>query len=251
VIIRANSLARFPIADQSVQCVVTSPPYWALRDYGVEGQIGLEPEVDCLSWARREEPCVACFVCRLRQVFREVWRVLRDDGVCWVNLGDTYIGVGRGAQGDKSALEGSHHNQNASRFAGRPSFRRDKAKVSVDMHKASEGLKVKDLVGAPWRVAFALQADGWYLRQDVIWHKPCAMPESVTDRCTKAHEYLFILTKRRKYYWDAAANKEAVSGGAHARGTGVNPKASGGAGGRKGFPREAERKFFLGCPWVG
>ena len=134
------------LPDQSVHTCVTSPPYFGLRDYGHDGQIGLEPTPDA-------------FVAKLAEVFREVRRVLRDDGTLWLNLGDSY-GVG------------------------------------------------KQMLGIPWRVAFALQADGWYLRQDIIWHKPNPMPESVIDRCTKAHEYIFLLSKSQRYYFDAEAIKE-------------------------------------------
>jgi DNA modification methylase len=163
------------IPDQTVQCVVTSPPYWGLRDYGHEGQLGLEPTPE--KYAEN-----------MAAVFREVRRVLRDDGVLWLNLGDSYNGSG-GAGGDYSP-GGLKYGQ--PKYPGR--------KVST--------LKPKDLVGIPWRVAFALQADGWWLRQDIIWHKPNPMPESVTDRCTKAHEYLFMLTKNSRYYFDNEAIKE-------------------------------------------
>jgi DNA modification methylase len=142
-----DSLRRLP--DGSVRCVVTSPPYWGLRDYGNDGQIGLEQSPEL-------------YVAEMVDVFREVRRVLADDGTLWLNLGDSY---GSG----------------------------------------------KQLVGIPWRVAFALQADGWYLRQDIIWAKPNPMPESVTDRCTKAHEYVFLLTKQPRYYYNNVAIKEPVS----------------------------------------
>jgi DNA modification methylase len=159
--------------DASVHCCVTSPPYWGLRDYGHDGQIGLE--------ATPEE-----YVDRMVGVFREVRRVLRDDGTLWLNLGDSYAS--------------------------------------------------KSLVGVPWRVAFALQADGWYLRQDVIWHKPNPMPESVTDRCTKAHEYVFLLSKSARYYYDSEAIKEpAVS--AEPAGNGF----AGRQGGERGAPMSGGR----------
>jgi DNA modification methylase len=165
------------IVDGSVQCCVTSPPYWGLRDYGNGGQIGLEQTPDE-------------YVAELVAVFREVRRVLRDDGVLWLNLGDSYAGSGKGPAGNLGATHNERHME----------------------HKHSaivpEGLKPKDLVGIPWRVAFALQSDGWYLRQDIIWAKPNPMPESVTDRCTKSHEYLFLLTKSAKYYFDNQAIKE-------------------------------------------
>jgi len=188
------------LPDESVHCCVTSPPYWGLRDYGEDGQIGLEDSPEA-------------FVGRLVEVFREVRRVLRDDGTLWLNLGDSYNGSG-GAGGDygKGGLK-----EGQPRYPGR--------KVGT--------LKPKDLVGIPWRVAFALQADGWYLRQDIIWHKSNPMPESVRDRCTKAHEYVFLLSKSGRYFWDQEAVKEPTSGTAHGRGNGVNPKAKMNAAGSK------------------
>lgn len=168
-----GSLRAMP--DDSVHCCVTSPPYFGLRDYGVDGQIGLEPTPDE-------------FVQALVTVFREVRRVLRDDGTLWLNLGDTYSSGGRKYRDgdDKLAQRG---------MTTRP----------------DDGAKPKDLLGIPWRVAFALQADGWYLRQDIIWHKPNPMPESVRDRCTKAHEYVFLLSKSPRYFFDGEAIKEPVS----------------------------------------
>jgi DNA modification methylase len=166
------------LPDNSVQCVVTSPPYYGLRDYGVPGQIGLEPTP-------------AAYVARMVGVFREVRRVLREDGVCWLNLGDSYNGSG-GADGDYNA-GGLKDGQ--PRYPGR----------NIDT------LKPKDLIGIPWRVAFALQEDGWWLRSDIIWAKPNPMPESVTDRPTKAHEYVFLLTKAARYFYDAEAIKEPHS----------------------------------------
>ncbi len=163
------------LPDNSINCCVTSPPYWGLRDYGVEGQLGLE--------STPEE-----YVAKMVEVFREVKRVLRDDGTLWLNLGDCYNGSG-GAGGDysKGGLK-----EGQPKYPGR--------KVAT--------LKPKDLVGIPWMVAFALRADGWYLRQDIIWHKPNPMPESVKDRCTKAHEYIFLLAKSAQYYYDNEAIKE-------------------------------------------
>jgi DNA modification methylase len=163
------------LPDASVHCVVTSPPYWGLRDYGQDGQIGLE-----------ETP--EAYVARMVEVFREVRRVLRDDGTLWLNLGDSYNGSG-GAGGDYS--EGGLKD-------GQPKY----------PGRRLASLKPKDLVGIPWRVAFALQADGWWLRQDIIWHKPNPMPESVTDRCTKSHEYVFLLTKSATYFYDHRAISE-------------------------------------------
>lgn len=171
------------VPDKSVHCCVTSPPYYGLRDYGVEGQIGLE-----------DTP--AEFVSRLADVFREVRRVLRDDGTLWVNLGDSYAsgsGASTGFGGQSVPFKSEQEN---SRRCGGP-----------------EGYKPKDLLGIPWQVAFALREDGWYLRQDIIWHKPAPMPESVRDRCTKAHEYIFLLSKSKTYYYDADAIAEPAAGG--------------------------------------
>jgi DNA modification methylase len=173
------------IADGSVQCCVTSPPYWGLRDYGHDGQIGLEQTPDA-------------YVAEMVGVFREVWRVLADDGVLWLNLGDSYAGSGKGRNADGSANVDPNSKQATSLGT-----------IIGTLHKSTpDGLKPKDLVGIPWRVAFALQADGWWLRQDIIWAKPNPMPESVTDRCTKAHEYLFMLSKSPRYYFDNIAIKE-------------------------------------------
>lgn len=176
------------LPDESVHCVVTSPPYWGLRDYGHAGQIGLEATPDA-------------FVAALVGVFQEVRRVLRDDGTAWINLGDTYS-ANRGYQ----VPDGKWIDVGNSRG------------MSADVI----GLRPKNLVGIPWRVAFALQADGWYLRQDIIWSKPNPMPESVRDRCTKAHEYIFLLAKSERYYYDAAAVQEACSEDSHGS-PNVNP----------------------------
>ena len=180
------------LPDASVNCCVTSPPYWGLRDYGHEGQIGLEKTP--------EE-----YVARMVEVFREVRRVLRDDGTLWLNLGDSYSGSwgnyggqNRGKGTQRQINTGSMADQKA--YAGLENWRPPTTNVS--------GCKAKDLVGIPWMVAFALRADGWYLRQDIIWHKPNPMPESVTDRCTKSHEYIFLLSKSARYYYDAEAVKE-------------------------------------------
>ena len=143
------------LAARSVQCCVTSPPYWGLRDYGIDSQLGLEFTL-------------GEYITDMAHVFREVWRVLRDDGTLWLNMGDSYA----------TSLKFNH------------------------------GLKSKDLCGVPWRLAFALQADGWYLRSDIIWHKSNPMPESGTDRPTKAHEYIFLLTKNERYFYDADAIRE-------------------------------------------
>tara|TARA_R110000868_G_scaffold131748_1_gene341995 strand:- start:796 stop:1716 length:921 start_codon:yes stop_codon:yes gene_type:complete len=169
------------LPDNSVNCCVTSPPYFGLRDYGCDGQIGLEDSPEQ-------------FIARLVDVFREVKRVLNDDGTLWVNMGDSYAGGG-GGNYNKTGISqaGGQHITNV---RNKPSW--------LNLC----GLKPKDLIGIPWLLAFALRADGWYLRQDIIWHKPNPMPESVTDRCTKAHEYIFLLTKSPKYHFDSEAIKE-------------------------------------------
>ena len=178
------------LPDESVHCVVTSPPYFGLRDYGVAGQIGLEP-----SPAEYVEALVA--------VFREVRRVLRKDGTLWLNLGDSYAGSW-GNQGRKS-------ERGTQRPINGPMLQAFNAYPDRQKFHTGDGIKPKDLLGIPWRVAFALQADGWWLRQDIIWLKPNPMPESVTDRCTKAHEYLFLLSKSERYYFDAAAIAEEMA----------------------------------------
>jgi DNA modification methylase len=163
----------------SINCCVTSPPYFGLRDYGNDEQIGLE-----------ETP--EAFVESMVNVFREVKRVLADDGTLWLNLGDSY--ASNQSSGDRVSKYSDKQSTNAGKLGGK--------------QRVPEGLKSKDLIGIPWRVALALQADGWYLRQDIIWSKPNPMPESVTDRCTKAHEYIFLLSKKPKYYYDHEAVKE-------------------------------------------
>lgn len=171
---------------------VTSPPYFGLRDYGVDGQLGLEQTPDE-------------YVQNMVEVFRAVRDVLADDGTLWLNLGDSYAASTRNLERNDAGqnFTGGGGNKEGSGNPGR------QGSVRVDM----SGLKPKDLIGIPWRLAFALQADGWYLRQDIIWHKPNPMPESVRDRCTKAHEYIFLLSKSPKYYFDAEAIKEPAVGG--------------------------------------
>ena len=179
------------LPDDSVNMCCTSPPYWGLRDYGVAGQLGLEKTP--------EE-----YVAHLVEVFREVRRVLRSDGTLWLNLGDSYANKGC----DSSSVGGFTGERIRKKLAG------DNPNDSCQDSRPRDippGLKIKDLVGIPWRVAFALQADGWWLRQDIIWHKPNPMPESVRDRCTKAHEYIFMLSKSARYYYDAEAIREAVN----------------------------------------
>lgn len=176
------------LPDESVNMCVTSPPYYALRDYGVEGQIGLENTPEA-------------YIERLVAVFHEVKRVLKDDGTLWVNIADSWWGSGSrgydftGKLTEKSEIQagnkGTTDLQNVPKLVG-----------------TTGGIKNKDMIGVPWMLAFALRDDGWYLRQDIIWHKPNPMPESVKDRCTKSHEYIFLLSKRPKYYFDADAIKE-------------------------------------------
>lgn len=222
------------LPDESVNCCVTSPPYWGLRDYGTATWIGGDAECDHRGEPMRtrayvnqncgtgddvknaencqfyKEQCPKCgavrkdrqlglertpeeYVTRMVEIFREVRRVLKADGVLWLNLGDSYAGGGRAGKDGVQKWGGIEKSDN--RKYGAPQV-------------VPSGLKPKDLVGIPWRVAFALQADGWWLRQDLIWHKPNPMPESVRDRCTKSHEYIFMLTKSARYYFDSDAIKE-------------------------------------------
>jgi DNA modification methylase len=191
------------MADSSVHCVVTSPPYWGLRDYGVAGQLGME--------ATPQQ-----YVASMVAVFREVRRVLRKDGTAWVNMGDCYAtGAGKvgscpggGEQGEKWAGRGAHTANNSGKASVRLAAM---GPMTQPNRMPLPGLKPKDLVGIPWRLAFALQEDGWWLRQDIIWSKPNPMPESVTDRCTKAHEYIFLLSKSERYYYDADSIRTAYA----------------------------------------
>lgn len=188
------------------QTCVTSPPYFGLRDYGVEGQRGLE-----------ETP--EQFIAELVEDFRAVRDILADDGTLWVNIGDSYA---------RNPAKGQHKPGDS----GKQAYVYDQGNGRASS-TATAGLPEKNLIGIPWRLAFALQADGWILRQDIIWHKPNPMPESVTDRCTKAHEYIFLLSKGPRYYFDSEAMKEPVSGTAHSRGSGVGPKAAANSFGNK------------------
>ena len=167
------------LPDSSVQCCVTSPPYWGLRNYGVDGQLGLEKTPDE-------------YVAKMVEVFAEVKRVLRDDGTLWLNMGDSYASSGTGNNGNSGYNDGRANR--TTRLGG----------------KSVPGLKPKDLCGIPWMLAFALRADGWYLRSEIIWHKPNPMPESVTDRPTKSHENIFLLTKKPRYFYDAEAIREPI-----------------------------------------
>lgn len=167
-----NVLHRIPSA--SVQCVVTSPPYWGLRDYGINNQIGLEPSLHQ-------------FLNRLISIFSEIKRVLKDNGVLWLNIGDGYTSGNRGY---------------------RAPDKKNPARAMSVRPDTPEGLKPKDLLGIPWRLALALQDDGWFLRSDIVWHKPNAQPESVADRPTRAHEYLFMFSKSERYFYNQEAIKE-------------------------------------------
>ncbi len=239
-LVNGNSLA-IPLADGCVQCCVTSPPYWGLRDYGVGGQLGLEstPEL---------------FVEQMVLVFREVWRVLKDDGILWLNLGDSYAGSG-GAGGDYK--EGGLKSGQP-KFDGTAKLVRSK-RVARGKNSGRWGggdtaiasLPAKNLVGVPWRVAFALQADGWYLRDEIVWAKPNPMPESVRDRCTKSHEKVFMLTKSSRYYFDQDAIREPYAASSlprALRGVSSGNKNANGASGSTAHtfskPRENARKEF-------
>ena len=243
-IITGGGLAPFAeITDKSVNCCITSPPYWGLRDYGTAKWIGGNPDCDHVADSSKAKEqgnpefnvgrpsrqatltagyyyagvCGKCgavredsqiglertpdeYIAKLVAVFREVKRVLRDDGTLWLNLGDSYAGSGKGRNPD-----GTVH---VSALIAKQGTSAGTVMGNVASGLVPDGLKAKDLVGIPWRVAFALQSDGWYLRQDIIWSKPNPMPESVTDRCTKAHEYIFLLTKSPRYYYDSIAIKE-------------------------------------------
>ena len=177
------------IPDESVDCCVTSPPYYGLRDYGAEGQIGLEKTP--------EE-----YIGRLIEVFREVKRVLKPEGTAWVNLGDSYAGSGKGA---------AQYPENAKKYKQGTSRGMLGAESTTKLPKHFDNIKAKDLIGIPWMFAFAMRDDGWYLRQDIIWAKPNPMPESVRDRCTRSHEYIFMFSKSRKYYYDAEAVSEPTA----------------------------------------
>ena len=178
-----DTMRRWKEQGVKAQTCVTSPPYYGLRDYGHDGQIGLEETPDE-------------YIKAMVEVFRCVWDVLEDDGTLWLNIGDSYAGSGKGQWKD-----GEHDPKKAKTNGMKMAIQKP-----LDI-----GCKPKDLIGIPWMLAFALRADGWYLRQDIIWHKPNPMPESVQDRCTKAHEYIFLLSKSEKYYYDIDAIREPHS----------------------------------------
>jgi DNA modification methylase len=282
------------LATESVQCVVTSPPYWGLRDYGTATWDGGDPDCKHVAHTIRtglglaalgerfrgggheqgevteiqyRDVCAQCGAVRVDQqiglektpeeyvdkmvaVFGEVRRVLRKDGTCWMNMGDCYASGAIG--GSKIGIKNTLQTCSPSGYHTLP-----KTENLVAVPRSVPcGMKPKDLVGMPWMLAFALRADGWYLRQDIIWEKPNPMPESVHDRCTKSHEYLFLLTKSPRYFFDQAAISEPVTGNAHSRGTGVNPKAkwktpdgwdtSTGNGGHGSFHKEGREDGFVG-----
>jgi len=184
-----ETMRRWKEQGLKAQTCVTSPPYYGLRDYGHDGQIGLEETP--------EE-----YIKTMVDVFRCVWDVLKDDGTLWLNIGDSYARAG--GWSDNHGLDGVPRGESGRAISG----------ISANGGKSQKlagGCKTKDLIGIPWMLAFALRADGWYLRQDIIWHKPNPMPESVQDRCTKAHEYIFLLSKSQKYYFDNEAIKEPVA----------------------------------------
>ena len=180
------------IPDGVIDCCVTSPPYWGLRDYGHDEQIGMEETPDK-------------FVETLVEVFAEVKRILKPEGTLWLNLGDTYSAHKDCKSVSDSLRKGGRSEEANVIEKGKSNSRNSKTLKSV-------GLKNKDLIGVPWAVAFALRSNGWWLRQDIIWHKPNPMPESVTDRCTKSHEYIFLMSKSAKYYFDSEAIQEEATG---------------------------------------
>jgi DNA modification methylase len=196
-----ETMRRWAADGVKVQTCVTSPPYFGLRDYGHEGQIGLEPTPEA-------------YIAAMVEVFRCVRDVLADDGTLWLNIGDSY-----------AAQRGGTHQPAETLAGGKGGKTDDGARVNRDRHDGYNptrnahaiGLKHKDLIGIPWMLAFALRADGWYLRQDIIWHKPNPMPESVRDRCTKAHEYIFLLSKSERYYFDSEAIAEKAVGSGETR----------------------------------
>ncbi|MBI5770903.1 MAG: site-specific DNA-methyltransferase [Verrucomicrobia bacterium] len=221
-VLQGDALTRVrELPPETIHCIVTSPPYWGLRDYqgphldfsaGSYSPMPGLPPVDYPAWRGQLglEPDPVMFIGHLVEIFRELHRVLRRDGTCWVNMGDCHTSKGGHCDTKYSDRRREYRIATAPDHVVRP--------------MRARGAKPKDMIGQPWRLAFALQADGWYLRQDIIWAKPNPMPESVRDRCTKAHEFLFLLTKSPRYFFDATAIKEPVSGTAHPRGSGLYRK---------------------------
>lgn len=212
MILQGDNMQIMPqLEAESFHTCVTSPPYWGLRDYGIPPTDWTEttytpmpglPPVTVPAWTGclGLEPTPEMFVAHSVAVFRQVWRLLRPDGTLWLNYGDSYAGSNKGRWGDGSGVIGEKPMQSKARVSG-----------SLNYQAFSSGLKPKDLIGIPWRVAFALQADGWYIRMDNIWSKPNCMPESTRDRPTKAHEYMFLLSKSERYYYDGDAIKEPMA----------------------------------------
>lgn len=247
------------LEEGSVHSCVTSPPYWGLRDYGTWPvrwpAISYHPmpglphrvRVPAMEASLGLEPTLEAFIGHMLLVFRQVRRVLRDDGTAWVNMGDSYAGSRQGPQGADSTLAGNGHQGGGPKRLAVPrpdmvvSRRRDDEPIQRSDRRIP-GLKPKDLVGQPWRLALALQADGWWLRQDIIWGKPNPMPESARDRCTKAHEYVFLLAKSEQYYYDFAAMQEPTTGGAKPR------RSSNGVGFGHGFDADARQRGRIKVP---
>lgn len=213
---------------ESVHTCITSPPYYNLRDYGISGQIGMEDTPEQ-------------YIAALTNIFREIWRILRPDGTLWLNIDDSYAGSGNGRMGDGSC------------YTGKPSKSSLYQGTSGGiLHKTqSPGCKNKDLIGIPWMLAFALRKEGWYLRQDIIWHKPNCMPENIRDRCTSSYEHIFLLAKSRRYYFDIAAIREPAIGSGYRNKRNVwiiNTKGYSGAH-YAAFPEKlVEPCILAGCP---
>lgn len=189
IIIIADALEALKgLSDNTIDCCITSPPYYGLRDYEVAGQIGLE--------SSPQE-----YIEKMVEVFREVRRVLKPDGTLWLNISDSYAGSGKG----------TWNMPTEERKKCKQTYLYSASDATASVPKAWDGIKPKDLIGIPWMLAFALRADGWFLRQDIIWYKPNCMPESVKDRCTKSHEYVFLLSKSKRYFFDAEAISEPIA----------------------------------------
>lgn len=230
------------LPDQSVNCCVTSPPYWGLRSYLAADhvdkprEIGQERRLDCLGWARGEN-CGQCYICTLRKVFAGVWRVLRDDGTLWINQGDSYHNGDKGGYlTERSSQSAMQQSNLANDFVGAAN------------RQPQPGLKPKDICAQPWRLALALQADGWWWRDEIVWHKKSAMPSSQRDRCTRAHEIVLMFSKSEKYYYDIEAIKEPASEGTNPRRAGNGYKTpdgwdtSKGEGGHGSFHKNGREK---------
>src|SRR5580765_5660506 len=191
------------LADNSVHCVITSPPYYGVRDY----QVAPSTWADGWTGALGLEPSIEMYVTHMVQIFREVRRVLRKDGTLWLNMGDGYVSA---PPGNKGKYNPETDKDGAYSRRGNRQLGHGEDMQAIYIKSKQSGLKPKDLIGMPWRLALALQADGWWLRQDIIWEKPNPLPESATDRCTRAHEYLFMLSKSQRYHYDAEAIAEPV-----------------------------------------